>query len=100
MLTEHRDTVSSLRGEPFPAALNGPLPCRPPPDPLQKCLFLPSGPDRNSNVSLNAASMARPSAPGAPREKSRSDTKAGAPRPYGLKEQGHCRIAAATGASE
>jgi hypothetical protein len=33
--------------------------------------------------------MARPSAR---TEKSRSDTKAGAPRPYGVKEQGHGRF--------
>jgi hypothetical protein len=56
------DTVSSLRGKPLPAALNGPLPCRPSPDPLQRCLFLPLGPERTRNVSLSAASMARPSA--------------------------------------
>src|ERR687892_220556 len=62
MLEKHRHTVSSLRGEAFLAALNGPLPCRPPPDPLQRCLFLRSGPERNLNVSLSAASMARPSA--------------------------------------
>ena len=62
MLEKRVHTVSSLRGEPFPAALNGPLPCRPPPDPLQRCLFLPSGPERNVNVSLSAASMAHPSA--------------------------------------
>jgi hypothetical protein len=31
MLEKHRNTVSSLRGEPLLAALNGPLPCRPPP---------------------------------------------------------------------
>src|SRR5688572_23483388 len=62
MLEKQRHTVSSLRGEPFPAALNGPLPCRPPPDPLQSCCFLPLGPERNRNVSLSAASMARPSA--------------------------------------
>src|SRR5688572_24421753 len=62
MLEKQRHTVSSLRGEPLPAALNGPLPCRPPPDPLQSCLFLPSGPERNRNVSLSAASMVRPSA--------------------------------------
>ena len=62
MLEKRRHTVSSLRGEPFPAALNGPLPRRPPPDPLQRCLFLPSGPERNINVSLSAASMACPSA--------------------------------------
>jgi hypothetical protein len=62
MLEKRRHTVSSLRGKPFPAALNGPLPCRPPPDPLQRCLFLPSGPERNLNVSLSAASMAPPSA--------------------------------------
>jgi hypothetical protein len=52
MLEKHRHTVSSLRGEPFLAALNGPLPCRPPPDPLQSRLFLPSGPERKLNVSL------------------------------------------------
>jgi hypothetical protein len=62
MPEKHRHAVSSLRGEPFPAALNGPLPCRPPPDPLQSCLSLTSGPERNRNVSLSAASMARPSA--------------------------------------
>jgi hypothetical protein len=60
MLEEHRHIVSSLRGKPLPAALNGPLPCRPPPDPLQRCLFLPLEPERNRNVSLSAASMARP----------------------------------------
>jgi hypothetical protein len=60
MLEKHRHTVSSLGGEPFPAALNEPLPCRPPPDPLQRCLFLLSGPERNGNVSVSAASMARP----------------------------------------
>src|SRR5918996_2516223 len=51
MLEKRRHTVSSLRGKPFPAALNGPLPCRPPPDPLQRCLLLPSGPEQNLNVS-------------------------------------------------
>jgi hypothetical protein len=91
MLEKRRHIVSSLRGKPLPAALNGPLPCRPPPDPLQRCLFLPLGPERNRNVSLSAASMARPSAR---TEKSRSDAKAGAPRPYGIKEEGsHCDLA-------
>jgi hypothetical protein len=37
--------------------------------------------------------MARPSAR---REKSRGDTKADAPRPYGVKEEGHCSLATAT----
>jgi hypothetical protein len=90
MLEKCRHTVSSLRGEPFPAALNGPLPCRPPPDPLQRCLLLPSGPERNLNVSLSAASVARPSAR---RKEKPGRTKAGAPRSYGVKEQGHRRIA-------
>src|SRR5688500_13709494 len=72
ILEKHRHTVSSLRGEPFPAALNGPLPCRLPPDPLRSCLFLPPGAERNRNVSLSAASMARPSA--------RTERKAGAIR--------------------
>jgi hypothetical protein len=31
MLEKQRHTLSSLRGEPVPAALNGPLTCRPPP---------------------------------------------------------------------
>jgi hypothetical protein len=93
MLEKHRQTVLSLQGEPFPAALNKSLPCRPPPDPLQSCLFLPSEPERNLNVSLSAASMARPSARTG---KSRADTKAGAPRPYGIKEEGHCRLTAVT----
>jgi hypothetical protein len=96
-----RHTVSSLRGEPLPAALNGPLPCRPPPDPLQSCLFLPSGPERKLNVSLSAASMARPSAlRQLGGEKSRGGTKAGTPRPYRVKEQGHGRLTTATGASK
>src|SRR5918994_7970847 len=51
MLEKRRHTVSSLRGEPSPAALNGPLLCRRPPDPLQSCLLLRSGPERNLNVS-------------------------------------------------
>jgi hypothetical protein len=89
MLEKDRHTVSSLRGKPLPAALNGPLPCRPPPEPLQRCLFLPLGPERNLNVSLSAASMARPRLT---REKSRDDTKAGAPTRYGLKEQEHGRF--------
>jgi hypothetical protein len=50
MLEKRRHTVSSLRREPFPAGLNGPLPW-PPPDPLQRCLLLRSGPERNLNVS-------------------------------------------------
>jgi hypothetical protein len=68
MPEKHRHIVSSLRGKPFSAvvrlahhpegtrrALNGPVPCRPPPDPLQGCLFLRSGPERKLNVSLSAA---------------------------------------------
>jgi hypothetical protein len=30
---------------------------------------------------------------GSEKRKSRGDTKAGAPRPYGVKEEGHCRLA-------
>src|SRR5687767_14260271 len=97
MLEKHRQTISSLRGKPFPAALNGPLPRRPPPDPLQWCLFLPSGPKRNRNVSLSAASTASLSAR---TEKGRGDTTAGALRSYDLKEEGHCRLTTATGASK
>src|SRR5918996_4405529 len=89
MLEKRVHTVSSLRGEPFPAALNGPLPCRPPPNPLQRCLFLRSGPERNLNVSLSAASMVRPSAR---RRESRGDTKVGAPGSCGVKEERHRRI--------
>jgi hypothetical protein len=40
--------------------------------------------------------MARPSAR---TEKGRGDTKAGAPTPYGLKEEEHGRLTTATGAS-
>ena len=93
MLEKRRHTVASLRGEPFPAALNGLLPYRPPPDPPQRCLFLPSGPERNLNVSLSAASMVRPSAR---RRESRGDTKAGAPGSYGVKEEEHGRITTVT----
>src|ERR687892_1739240 len=89
-MLEKRDTLSqAFGGEPFPATLNGPLPCRPPPDPPRRCLFLPSGPERNVNVSLSAASMARPSAR---RRESRGDTKAGAPGSCGVKEERHRRI--------
>jgi hypothetical protein len=90
MLQKHRHTVSSLRGEPFLAALNKSLPCRPPPDLLQSCLFLRSGPERKLNVSQSAPPRL---APRLTREKSRGDTTAGAPTRYGVKEQGHCRLA-------
>jgi hypothetical protein len=51
------------------------------------------GPERNLNVSPSAASMARPSAW---RRESRGDTKAGAPRRYGVKKEGHGRVATVT----
>jgi hypothetical protein len=61
MLEKHQQTVFTLRDEPSSAALNKPLPCRPPPDPLQRCLFFLSGPERKLNLPVSAASMARPS---------------------------------------
>jgi hypothetical protein len=94
MLEKHRQTVFTLRDEPFSAALNKPLPCRPPPNPLQRCLFLLSGPERNLNFPLSAASMARPSGV---REKKPADTKGGAPKRYSVKEEGPCRLATVTG---
>jgi hypothetical protein len=92
MLENHRHILPSLRGKPFSAALNGPLPCRPPPDPLQDCLFLLSGPERKLNGSVSGALNG--SALGSGGEKSQAEPKAGAPRRYGVKEQGHLRFAA------
>jgi hypothetical protein len=54
-----------------------------------------SGPGLNETLTfpLSAASMARPSAR---RKKSRGDTKAGAPRRFGVKEERHRRITTVT----
>src|ERR687898_2194985 len=68
----------------LPAAVNRPLPCRPPPDPLQWWWLPRSGPERNLHVSLPAASRPRLSVWLARRE---SDTKAGAPKCTRVKEQ-------------
>jgi len=85
MLEKDRHTVSSLRGEPFAAALNGPVPCRPPPDPLQGCLFLLSGPERNRKVSDERGLHGSPLGWGGEKP---SATKADAPGTNGVKEQG------------
>jgi hypothetical protein len=72
MLEKHRHTVSSLRGEPFPAALNGPLPCRPPNSRgLRSRLRLRRG-GLNLNLNLNLNRLAPSTREG---EKSRGDTK-------------------------
>src|SRR5918996_253814 len=89
MLEKHRHTVSSLRGEAFLAALNGPLPCRPPPDPLQRCLLLPSGPERNLNVSSERGLLGSPLG-----SEARKPGRYGSRRTEtcGVKEEGHGRI--------
>jgi hypothetical protein len=62
---------------------------RPPPGPLQRCLLLPSGPERHVNVSMSAAS--------ARRRESRDDTKAGAPKRSRVKEQKRFGLTPVTG---
>ncbi len=48
-------------GQALPSAGNGPLPCRPPPRPLQGRRFPPPGPERNLYVPVPALSRTRPS---------------------------------------
>jgi hypothetical protein len=42
----------------LPAAGNGSVPCRPPPNPLRRCIFPRPGPERDLHVPVPAASKA------------------------------------------
>jgi hypothetical protein len=54
-----------------------------------------SRPDLNETVRFSERGL-NGSPLGSEGEKSRGDTNAGAPRPYGIKEQGHCRLTTVT----
>lgn len=47
LVSGHPETLSAEDRD-VPSAVNGPLPCRPPPSPLQRWLFAPAGPNATS----------------------------------------------------
>jgi hypothetical protein len=52
--------VFKSKGRAVPSAGNEPVPCRPPPDPLQGRLFQRSGPERFLQIRVPALSTTRP----------------------------------------